>query len=242
MFKKMIGFIFLVPLAALAQPTGEELLKAMDDLRVGSDQVRVLTEVTLIKNQKKDATKLYEVLVSTDARTLAIFRTKKEKGQKVLMLGDDFWLLMPKSKRPIRITPMQKLLGEASTGDIASLRWSEDYQVQSMKKLDTESGSFWELELAGKRKALSYQKVLLRLSIDTYWPVSADLYLSSGKLAKTASYQVEVVEGQPRMQSMTLIDGIQTNQQTLVKYLETEPTNIPDKFFNPTYLQRNPEL
>ena len=41
-----------------------------------------------------------------------------EKGQKVLMLGDDFWLLMPDSQRPLRITPMQKLLGDASTGDI----------------------------------------------------------------------------------------------------------------------------
>jgi len=42
----------------------------------------------------------------------------------VLMLGDDFWLLMPSSQRPLRITPMQKLLGDASTGDIATLSWA----------------------------------------------------------------------------------------------------------------------
>lgn len=32
------------------------------------------------------------------------------------MLGDNYWLLMPKSRRPIRITPMQKLLGKRRWG------------------------------------------------------------------------------------------------------------------------------
>jgi hypothetical protein len=43
------------------------------------------------------------------------------------MLGDDFWLLLPGSQRPLRITPSQKLLGDASTGDIATMRWADDY-------------------------------------------------------------------------------------------------------------------
>jgi hypothetical protein len=30
------------------------------------------------------------------------------------MLGDDFWLLLPGSQRALRITPSQKLLGDAS--------------------------------------------------------------------------------------------------------------------------------
>ena len=43
-------------------------------------------------------------------------------------ISDDFWLLMPGTQRPMRITPSQKLLGDASTGDIATLSWSEDYE------------------------------------------------------------------------------------------------------------------
>jgi hypothetical protein len=54
-------------------------------------------------------------------------RSPAEPGQKVLMLGDDFWLLMPGSQRAMRITPMQKLLGDASTGDIATMNWADDY-------------------------------------------------------------------------------------------------------------------
>jgi hypothetical protein len=34
------------------------------------------------------------------------------------MLGDDCWLILPKSQRPVRITATQRLLGEASVGDI----------------------------------------------------------------------------------------------------------------------------
>ena len=63
-------------------------------------------------------------------QSLVLMQSPAEKGQKVLMLGDDFWLLMPESQRPLRITPMQKLLGAASTGDIASMSWADDYSGQ----------------------------------------------------------------------------------------------------------------
>jgi len=53
--------------------------------------------------------------------TSVIFKSAVEAGQKMLMLQDNYWLQMPKSRRPIRITPMQKLLGEASVGDISTL-------------------------------------------------------------------------------------------------------------------------
>ena len=59
--------------------------------------------------------------VQRDHQSLVLMRSPAEAGQKVLMLGDDFWLLMPGSQRPLRITPAQKLLGDASTGDIATL-------------------------------------------------------------------------------------------------------------------------
>jgi hypothetical protein len=54
------------------------------------------------------------VFVQDQHRSLVLMRSPAEQGQKVLMLGDDFWLLMPGSQRALRITPMQKLLGDAS--------------------------------------------------------------------------------------------------------------------------------
>ncbi len=242
MYKQVIQAILMfgVSLSLVAEPIpdGETLIKQIDQTRVTSDQVKVVTEITLIKNDQIESTKLFEVWVSTERRSLAVFKTAKEKGQKVLMLGDDFWMLMPKSKRPIRITPMQKLLGEASTGDIASLRWSEDYRVNSTESHQgSDCLNCWLLELESKRKGISYDRVELFVDKQSLVPKIANLYLKSGKLAKVAKF----VMGEKLVEEMILVDGLQNNQVTKVKYLEIKDTDIPDKFFNPTYLQRNPD-
>jgi hypothetical protein len=102
------------------------LLKEADAYRITAESLRVDTEVKTFKGGQPDKTRLYHVYVKPGRRSLVVFRSPSERGQKMLMLGDDFWLVMPSSQRPLRITPMQKLLGDASTGDIASLTCIKD--------------------------------------------------------------------------------------------------------------------
>jgi hypothetical protein len=104
------------------------LLKDADRYRTGQDNLQVETQVTVFnRDGSPDKERRYTVFVQADHKSLVLMRSPAEQGQKVLMLGDDFWLLMPGSQRPLRITPSQKLLGDASTGDIATMSWSQDY-------------------------------------------------------------------------------------------------------------------
>jgi hypothetical protein len=116
-------------LGAMAADEGKvkALLKQADDFRLAIASGRVETEVRSFKGDALDKTRLYAVYLKPGRRSLVLFRTASERGQKMLMLGDDYWLMMPSSQRPLRITAMQKLLGEASTGDIATMTWSDDY-------------------------------------------------------------------------------------------------------------------
>ncbi len=83
----------------------------------------------------------YTVFQREDRRSLVLMRSPAEKGQKLLMLGDDYWLILPKSQRPVRITATQRLLGEASVGDIATMRWAGDYQGSVVGSERCEAGS-----------------------------------------------------------------------------------------------------
>ena len=104
------------------------LLKAADKYRMGSESMRVETQITTYNTDgTTDKERRYTVFAQARHQSLVLMQSPAEKGQKVLMLGDDFWLVMPSSQRPLRITPMQKLLGDASTGDIATLSWADDY-------------------------------------------------------------------------------------------------------------------
>lgn len=116
-------------LAAQAQDVNA-LIQAADRYRMTVDNLQVDTQVQLFNADGSfNKERRYTVFAQTGRRSLVLMQSPAEKGQKVLMLGDDFWLLMPNSQRPVRITPMQKLLGDASTGDIATLSWADDYSA-----------------------------------------------------------------------------------------------------------------
>jgi len=92
------------------------LLKTADRYRGGSDNLQVDTLITQIgQDGLAEKERRYTVFAQAQHKSLVLMKSPAEAGQKVLMLGDDFWLLMPGSQRPMRITPSQKLLGDAST-------------------------------------------------------------------------------------------------------------------------------
>lgn len=228
-----------------------ELIKKADNYRLSKQSAKIVSKVTLYKNLEIDKTRLYRVYTRENRESLVLFDSPVEAGQKMLMLGDNYWLLMPKSRRPIRITPMQKLLGEASIGDISTLTWSENYTGKWIKQeqlsvsdaagntqvVDTEL-----LKLSAKTKGASYFTIDLWLQKHSSFPIKADLYLRSGKLAKQAWFTKGLRDGKQQVISMRLVDKIQKNQQTLIEYKQITALEIDNKYYNPAYLSRTKKL
>jgi hypothetical protein len=215
------------------------LLKTADGYRLPADALKVETEVKLYKGGTLDKERRYSVYVKPGRRSLVLMQSPSEKGQKVLMIGDEFWQIMPQSQRPIRITPLQKLLGDASVGDIATMSWSEDYAGTVVGEESVGGTACLHLSLTAQRKGVSYQRIELYLAKADSRPVKAGLYVASDKLAKQATFTVEDVDGRPQVSAMTLIDEIQTGRQTVIRYLKRQERSIPDEFYNPMFLTRN---
>jgi len=215
------------------------LLKAADAFRLPADALKVETEVRLYKSNALDKERLYTVYLKPGRRSLVLMQSPSEKGQKVLMLADEFWQIMPQSQRPIRITPLQKLLGDASAGDIATMTWSEDYAGTVAGEETVNGLPCLHLSLSAQRKGVSYQRVELYLAKADSRPVKAGLYVASDKLAKQATFTIEDVDGRPQVSAMTLTDEIQSGRQTVIRYLKRVSRSIPDEFYNPMFLTRN---
>ncbi|MFN0316670.1 MAG: outer membrane lipoprotein-sorting protein [Burkholderiales bacterium] len=239
----MSRFLLMLAAAMIAGGAAAQnvpaLLKAADSFRLPSDALRVETEIQLYKSGTLDKTRLYTVYVKPGRRSLVLMQSPSEKGQKLLMLADEFWQIMPQSQRPIRITPLQKLLGDASAGDIATMNWSEDYDGSVVGEESIGGIPCLHLALTAQRKGVSYQRVELYLSKADSRPVKADLFVASDKLAKRATFTVENVEGRPQVSAMTLTDEIQTARQTVIRYLKRTSRAIPNEFYNPMFLTRN---
>ncbi|UGQ44862.1 outer membrane lipoprotein-sorting protein [Massilia endophytica] len=217
----------------------DAILKKADSFRMLESSAQIETLVQTLKNGSPDKEKRYQVLVRPGGKALILFRSPGEAGQKVLMSGDDFWMFLPGSARPIRITPLQKLLGDASTGDIATMTWSGDYTGSVAGETTVDGVPCLELELSALRKSLSYQRVVLHVAKNDYRPLHADLYAASNRKLKQAYYVVEQREGRPQVTRMVLKDEVQTSRETVVNILSTRPRQFGDELFNAMYLSRN---
>ena len=231
--------------ATVAADDVPALLKLADHFRTGADALQVETQVTtLAKDGSVDKERRYTVFTQSQRRSLVLMRSPSEAGQKVLMLGDDFWLLMPGSQRPLRITPSQKLLGDASTGDIATLSWSDDYAGtlagDGPCPVPDEARSCQHLSLQATRKGVTYARIELWLGKARHEPVAAELYVQSEKLAKRARFVLDKTGRQ--VDAMLLHDALAGGRETQVRYLARMARAVPETWLNPMFLSRNPTL
>ena len=226
---------------------------------VVADNLQVDTQVQLFNaDGTLNKERRYTVFAQGPRQSLVLMQSPAEKGQKVLMLGDDFWLLLPNSQRPVRITPMQKLLGDASTGDIATLSWSGDYAATLVGEEACQADKDFKEKLAdvalsankhcyhismqANRKGVTYQRVELWVGTQRHEPVRADLYVQSDKLAKQAHFIVDKPGAGALVSDMLLVDQLGNQKVTRVSYLSRKARTVPTEWLNPMFLARNPAL
>ncbi|MBS0447510.1 MAG: outer membrane lipoprotein-sorting protein [Proteobacteria bacterium] len=234
----------LVAAAAHADDVGP-LLKTADKYRMSSDDMQVETLITVFNTDgSPDKERRYTVYAQQKHRSLVLMQSPAEKGQKVLMLGDDFWLLMPGSQRPLRITPMQKLLGDASTGDIATLSWADDYTgtVAGKESCGEPAQPCLHLSLVANRKGVTYQRIELWVGEARGEPVKADLYVQSDKLAKQARFVMDQAGAPTAVTQMLLRDQLTNKKETQVRYVSRQEHTVPEAWLNPMFLAHNPQL
>ena len=129
-FLLLITIAFLIAWAAIghaATPDAEALLKRSDTYRNGWPAYVLRVKITNFESGKSDEESLFEVSQKGTDKTYVEFMSPRDKGRHLLMLGDDMWIYLPDTSRPVRITPLERLSGDASNGDVARTNYAVDY-------------------------------------------------------------------------------------------------------------------
>ena len=248
---KLLAHLTLAATLAAGLPAQAQdaaaLLKAADRYRMSADNLQVETQISIFNaDGTPDKERQYTVFAQAKHQSLVLMKSPAEKGQKVLMLGDDFWLLMPGSQRPLRITPMQKLLGDASTGDVATMSWADDYSGTVVGDEPCAEGAAQplcqHLSLTASRKGVTYQRIELWIGKVHHEPVRADLYVQSDKLAKQARFVMDRPGAPKQVTEMLLQDRLSNRKETRVRYLSRKERTVPEMWLNPMFLAKNPSL
>ncbi len=221
--------------------SGEELLKKVEGTR--SENNLSLKVNLSIENHHKD--KLvqkvtYQVYYKGHNKTLVKQISPKEaKGNFILMLGKDMWFYKKGNRRPIRITPQQRLLGGASNADIAKFGFYHDYDATVSGKDTIDGKTYLVLELRAKYKYLAYQKIHLFINPENSRVYKADFFGVGNGILKTAYYSDYKSFGNLSAIPTTIkiIDRLfNKNNYTVIRYLDVKRSRIPEKYFNFNYL------
>jgi outer membrane lipoprotein-sorting protein len=196
------------------------ILTRVDAVRNSLDSFAVDVDLTSIAADGHSESSKFRVYGKGSDKSVVEFTAPQtEKGKYLLMLRDAMWIYMPSASRPIRISPLQRLMGQASNGDVARTSFVVDYNPTAID----EDGDAWVLDLAAKDPTVAYNRVRLWVDKKSNEPRRADFYVVSGKLIKRATYH--------GTDSIEIDDLLKPGNRTVMRYANRVARENADRMF-----------
>jgi len=122
----------------ISAPDAQTLLAQSDRVRCsGMPGVVFLVHVRNEKSPgevEEDAEVLMRVKARDGSSTAEIIEPLRTKGLRLLQVQRNMWIYRPTMKKPVVISPRQRLSGQASLGDIASTGYARDYVATYLRR------------------------------------------------------------------------------------------------------------
>lgn len=181
----LLTILLLLPLTVFATMNADELLTATDQYRSPYRYAKLELRIDEYKQGLITKSQHYTVY-HQEGESLVSVVDGANKGNRILLSHKGMFIATKNSSRAIRITPIQRLLGQASYGDLAGLHFSKNYTPSILKQTE----NTFILELIAKKSSATYHKIILSIDKKNQQPIDAMAYLISGKLYKKMHYEI----------------------------------------------------
>lgn len=168
----------------------------------------------------------------------------RDAGKAVLFNASSMWFYDPASKASIRISAQQRLIGQASNGDVLTVNLAHDYAPkllgeEAVQDADHRQRNTWHLDLAAATPDAVYTRLEIWIEKGTHRPVKAKFYSDSGRLLKIAYYRrYEEQLGGVRPTELIIVDAVDTHLVTRVTWSGFRAEDVRDEWFQREYLPR----
>jgi outer membrane lipoprotein-sorting protein len=231
-------------------PSPQEILAASDLVRNPDFAFGLTNTLVEYRNGKQ-----------TDSSTLAIYSKAddnsgqfrslirylapaRDANKLILFSGKDLWFYDPASKASIRMSPQQRLLGQASNGDVVTVNFAKDYRASAAVEEDVQDGErqrrhCYKLALSARTPDATYDHIEMWIETGNSHPVKARFYTESGKMLKSAYYRhYQIQLGQNRPTETVIIDGLDPNWVTVMRFSDWVKREVPEIWLQRDYLPR----
>ncbi|MGC9954326.1 MAG: outer membrane lipoprotein-sorting protein [Rhizomicrobium sp.] len=246
-----VALLMIVGARAETPPlSAQDILAGVDRVRNPGQPFRLTnTMIEYVGGQPRDRVVLV-VYAREDRQThqfsnlVRYVDPPRDLGKMVLMNGSNMWFYDPSSKANVRISPQQRLMGQASNGDVVTANLSLDYTAkligeETLQDADRKDRACWHLDLKAATDEAVYSRVEYWVEKGTYHPVKGKFYSDSGRLLKIAYYHKYVEQlGGVRPSETIIIDSVDQNLVTTMSNADMRAQEIPDSWFQRDYLPR----
>ena len=220
-------------------PSAQDILRQVDRYRLPLNSFEASVRITPEQNGKEQEAGTYLIRGANHNQVLVEATSIDQRGQKFLTTDSGLFFYAPRTKRAIRLTPLQTLRGKASIGDLARISFEHDYSavLTVLPPQSCAGNNCLALELSSKNDAATYTKITLVVSKDRgqYLPLKAMLYVASGKLLKIAKFDT-ASGGLPP--TTHYLDPQDTSAETRVVFETITAVDFPPNTFNPRSLEQ----
>ncbi|MFL6676287.1 MAG: outer membrane lipoprotein-sorting protein [Massilia sp.] len=233
----MAGALLAAALPGRAEPapglTALQVLEATDRTRGGGlPGVSWDLKITAVDPDSGENVRMLRVKADADNSVAETFYPARAAGGRLLQLGRNMWYGRPDLQKPVSISSRQKMMGPAANGDIASTNYMKEYDGTLMAEDAVDGEPVYVLNLVGKNKWVTYDRIVYYVSRARLVPVRADFYTVSGKLFKSAVFETGnsiVYEGrkQPFVSRMVIRDAIAGGNVSVLEYSAVKVQKIP---------------
>jgi len=223
----------------------QDIIRAMDEnLNAKS---RVLTSKMVVHGRRTNRTiESKNWVIGIDLAFTEYLSPPREKGTKMLKLGDKLWTYSPQTDRVIQISGhmlRQSVMGsDMSYNDMMEDRpLIELYEATLEGSEEIDGRSHWIMLLEAKVKGLSYPKRRAWIDKEYLLPMKEELYAKSGKLLKTSTMDgIKKVQGRWFPSRFVFKDELKRNSkgtEWIIDEIEFD-VNIPDSRFSKALLRK----
>jgi len=246
----LLALLFAGGLRPAAALDAQALLAASDAVRNPGRPF----SVNVLLNEFQDGQRVGSSTLVTYSRTLEkggqfaslvqFVAPARDAGKLMLKNGNDLWFYDPNTKTSVRLAPQQRLLGQASNGDVLTVNLARDYKAElggeeTITDGERQERATYRLDLTASSEDATYSRIELWVDQRDSRPVKGKFYADSGRLLKLAYYRRYQRElGTERPTELVIVDGLNPRSVTLMRLADYKSRQIPETWYERDALPR----
>jgi len=239
---KCIGLFVIFTISILwtglsfAETSPDDILRRADEARGNLKGVKWTVHIVSTGGHRKQERRLKVKSKGYDFLATLI-SPPKVKGQKVLMVDHNMWFTKPGLRKPVPISPRQKLVGGASYGDIAATNYADDYEATPLDDEMVNGELCYVFDLKAFTKKATYDRIKYWMSKERMVGVKAEYFTVSGKMFKLATFENENQiqlrnKPHPFISKMVITDALASGNVTTMTFSKPKLVKVPASTFD----------